>query len=309
MKAVDTSPRSCGFTLVELLVVIAIIAVLIGLLLPAVQKVREAAARVKCENNLKQIGLAFHTYHDGNGFFPSEGPNPDPESTASCGTGQGQVSFYTLILPYVDQHDESNGSVTPSNPVFLPLFVCPSRRSSSSIGAKCDYAGVFDESILHLAGGQGDLDNYITDTDELYGLRTIVNNSPVTAALVSNGVGTTNTIMLGHKLMDPTYYNVASGGPNDEGWAVVSTAGNNFDHMRWADSNGSTESGYIHDAVGIDNNHMGGPHPSGAPVLWADGSVRVYPYKYANNGYTDDACWQWFWCYNRGEQIKISFLD
>lgn len=163
-----TQHRRRGFTLIELLVVIAIIAILIALLLPAVQQAREAARRSQCKNNMKQIGLALHNYHDVFSTFPPgwigvENGQANPEGESGFGWG-------TMILPYIDQAPLYNQfdftlpmDVAPNRALlstYLNVFSCPSDPKPNTFTiqdqngtdielAVCNYVGVFGTTEIH----------------------------------------------------------------------------------------------------------------------------------------------------------------
>jgi prepilin-type N-terminal cleavage/methylation domain-containing protein/prepilin-type processing-associated H-X9-DG protein len=136
MKRQETPVPTRGFTLIELLVVLAIVAVLIGLLLPAVQKVREAASRLKCQSNLRQIGLALHSFHDVHGYLP-------PGMAMQTNTQDAFHTGFTYLLPHIEQeninrlynydrqwYDVSNYTAVGQQ---VPIFFCPSNRTSGKI--------------------------------------------------------------------------------------------------------------------------------------------------------------------------------
>jgi prepilin-type N-terminal cleavage/methylation domain-containing protein/prepilin-type processing-associated H-X9-DG protein len=307
------SRRSRGFTLIELLVVIAIIAILVALLLPAVQQAREAARRTQCKNNLKQIALAIHNYHDTANMFPPGyifAPLSPPINMSTR-------SLFTLILPYIEQTNLYN-SIDSSVPMFngptgynptilarnvaaaatvLPAFLCP-----SSIGNTTDDylypAGAFNANppippmVCTWKGGRTDYGG-VTGVRSTFANLAYNNNAggDREGALVMAGMngstsrmrdltdGTSNTLMIGERTggVKLYYKNTVANLPAVIGQTNGGSWADALAFEHWLQGSlydGSGNGGPAAMATNIRGNGFHSFHTGGCQFAMCDGSVR-----------------------------------
>jgi prepilin-type N-terminal cleavage/methylation domain-containing protein/prepilin-type processing-associated H-X9-DG protein len=283
-----TRRRPVGFTLIELLVVIAIIAVLIGLLLPAVQKVREAANRMKCQNNLKQISLALHNYHDTYTWFPQNSGN--------------FVGWAVFMLPYVEQGNLhalikpgpgttlAKGVTDVQLPLFqtpLSVFMCPT-DNGKNLNDNRLFPGVapvpnntqLARSNYPANGGNGNpLNGMSYPADGI-----ITNSTPVGIRDITDG--TTNTFMIGERSTiswggdpqgvcgSPTPYN-----PNYAsvwaGWTTATPQSNASMDIAFGLTSVRPYDGFSNTGGCNPGYAFSSLHPGGIQFAMCDGSVRL----------------------------------
>jgi prepilin-type N-terminal cleavage/methylation domain-containing protein/prepilin-type processing-associated H-X9-DG protein len=267
-----------GFTLIELLVVIAIIGVLIGLLLPAVQKVREAAARMSCTNNLKQIGLALHNYHDANLKFPPGYASGSDASGNDTGPGWGWAAF---ILPHMEQQPLF-GQIDFKQPIEAPLhaaarvtqiksYLCPSDNPPPKFtAAQMTPTGQVVSNICEVATANYP-GMYGTGEPGVDGDGVFFRGSQVRIADITDG--TSSTIMVGERryLYGQTTWvgavtNASQTAPPGSPFGVQ--VENSSNHVL-----GHSAEAWDGPASPYEPNHFSSRHTGGLNFLYADGHV------------------------------------
>jgi prepilin-type N-terminal cleavage/methylation domain-containing protein len=261
-----------AFSLIELLVVIFIIAVLIGLLLPAVQKVREAAYSMNCKNNLKQIGLAFHSHHETHGRFPSGGWDWNEPPTYINGrpaVGSKQKAGWGFqVLPYLDAQNVWLGGNAGSDQerillaigTPLPVFFCPTRRSPQTV--EFSHPEYMNGIVARRA-----LCDYAASNLERTGVL-----QPFTATRILDITdGASNTLLVAEKRLNLTYLGQAQSDDN-----IGYSAGWDEDTIRQTDRLPLPD--YFGPVTQNALNRFGGSHSVTFNAVLADGSVRSISY-------------------------------